>query len=322
MKKGKLLLNIAIGIIICIVAIPCLILLFSRISGSAANHAEVYYWVGANSTLKCIERMIPADQDTANAAWDLLQEMKETATKDGMISAIPESVEFQSVRLEEQTAVVDLSSDYLALKNSEEVVCRSAIVWTLTSLDRVEQVEMTVDGQPLRTKTGNKIGDMNRQNVQIDVEIPAETTEYAILKLYFANEMGTDFRIEDRVVEVNTNQARERTILEQLIAGPLETGLYATIPQDTKIRDVTTTDDGICYVNFSQDFISKAPTGNVDMVVAVYSVVNSLCELDNVDRVQFLIEGEKVDNVDGHLEFSTPFEAVEDVQTIALRDKT
>lgn len=106
--------------------------------------------------------------------------------------------------------MVDVSSSYLALDNAQEVVCRSAIVWTLTSLDMIDNVELTVEGRSLRNQQGKEIGVMNRENVRIDGDVPAETTEYAILKLYFTNADGTDFQIEDRVVEVNANQAREK----------------------------------------------------------------------------------------------------------------
>ena len=238
-----------------------------------------------------------------------------------MISAVPADVEFLSVHLEDKKAVVDVSSSYLALENAQEVVCRSAIVWTLTSLEMIDNVELTVEGRTLRNQQGKEIGVMNRENVRIDGDVPAETTEYAILKLYFTNADGTDFQIEDRVVEVNANQAREKTILEQLIAGPLEKGYYPTVPADTKIRDVTTTKDGICYVNLSQDFLTKTATANINDVVTVYSIVNSLCELEEVDKVQFLMEGEKIEDYKGVLDFSTPFTAVESLQTIRLQNK-
>ena len=188
-------------------------------------------------------------------------------------------------------------------------------------MEMVDTVELTVEGRPLRNQQGEKIGVMNRENVRIDGDVPAETTEYAILKLYFTNADGTDFQIEDRVVEVNANQAREKTILEQLIAGPLEKGYYPTVPADTKIRDVTTTKDGICYVNLSQDFLTKTATVNINDVVTVYSIVNSLCELEEVDKVQFLMEGEKIEDYKGVLDFSTPFTAVESLQTIRLQNK-
>ena len=302
MKKKKWLLHLALVVIVCIILLPCLFLLGSKIGSSGMEGAEVYYLVSANNSLKEVRTNVPQEAETSNMAFHLLERMKEDPKKDGMISAVPADVEFLSVHLEDKKAVVDVSSSYLALENAQEVVCRSAIVWTLTSLEMIDNVELTVEGRTLRNQQGKEIGVMNRENVRIDGDVPAETTEYAILKLYFTNADGTDFQIEDRVVEVNANQAREKTILEQLIAGPLEKGYYPTVSADTKIRDVTTTKDGICYVNLSQDFLTKTATANINDVVTVYSIVNSLCELEEVDKVQFLMEGEKIEDYKGVLD--------------------
>jgi len=321
MKKKKWLLHLALVVIVCIILLPCLFLLGSKIGSSGMEGAEVYYLVSANNSLKEVRTNVPQEAETSNMAFHLLERMKEDPKKDGMISAVPADVEFLSVHLEDKKAVVDVSSSYLALENAQEVVCRSAIVWTLTSLEMIDNVELTVEGRTLRNQQGKEIGVMNRENVRIDGDVPAETTEYAILKLYFTNADGTDFQIEDRVVEVNANQAREKTILEQLIAGPLEKGYYPTVSADTKIRDVTTTKDGICYVNLSQDFLTKTATANINDVVTVYSIVNSLCELEEVDKVQFLMEGEKIEDYKGVLDFSTHFTAVESLQTIRLQNK-
>ena len=313
--------HLALVVIVCIILLPCLFLLGSKIGSSGMEGAEVYYLVSANNSLKEVRTNVPQEAETSNMAFHLLERMKEDPKKDGMISAVPADVEFLSVHLEDKKAVVDVSSSYLALENAQEVVCRSAIVWTLTSLEMIDNVELTVEGRTLRNQQGKEIGVMNRENVRIDGDVPAETTEYAILKLYFTNADGTDFQIEDRVVEVNANQAREKTILEQLIAGPLEKGYYPTVSADTKIRDVTTKKDGICYVNLSQDFLTKTATANINDVVTVYSIVNSLCELEEVDKVQFLMEGEKIEDYKGVLDFSTPFTAVESLQTIRLQNK-
>ena len=321
MKKKKWLLHLALVVIVCIILLPCLFLLGSKLGTSGMADAEVYYLVSANNSLKEVRTNVPQETETSNMAFHLLERMKEDPKKHGMVTAVPAEVEFLSVQLEDKKAVVDVSSSYLALDNAQEVVCRSAIVWTLTSLDMIDNVELTVEGRSLRNQQGKEIGVMNRENVRIDGDVPAETTEYAILKLYFTNADGTDFQIEDRVVEVNANQAREKTILEQLIAGPLEKGYYPTVPADTKIRDVTTTKDGICYVNLSQDFLTKTATANINDVVTVYSIVNSLCELEEVDKVQFLMEGEKIEDYKGVLDFSTPFTAVESLQTIRLQNK-
>ena len=100
---------------------------------------------------------------------------------------------------------------------------------------------------------------------------------------------------EIREVEVNPNQPIERYVVEQLIKGPESDSLKNVIPSDTKIRDISTA-DGICYVDLSSEFVTKQSGTEKDGIAAVYSIVNSLGEMETVNKVQFLIEGEKVDD--------------------------
>lgn len=318
MAKRKKIIRRAIAVfVLLVVLIPCSVLLYDAIMTSEETKVEFYYMM-SDGKMKPIERNIKSGVPK-EMVDEILVLLKEGPKTDGATASIPEDVEFLFAEIEEDTAVVNVSSGYYHLQGVEEVICRSSIVWTLTSLDFVENVKILVEGQPLTNKEGEERGVMNRQNILIDSVVSAETTEYAILKLYFANADGTDLVVEERVVEVNANQAREKTILEQLIAGPLNKEYKSVIPAETKIRDVTTTSDGTCYVNLSQEFVTKQSGGLEGEALTVYSIVNSLCELDGVDKVQFLIEGQKQDEYKGKLDFKTPFTAISSLKTAEIQ---
>lgn len=300
-------------IIALIVLVPCAFFLYDSVIVSDEEKVEFYYMTG-DSVMKPVKKDIRGE-NTEDILVTTLHTLKDGVIAEGMLPSIPNEVEFLSVGVVNDNAVVDVSNGYHRLKNTEEVICRSSIVWTLTSLDFIEGVVLTVEGQPLRNNNGQEVGPMNRSNMVIAPEISAETTEYAILTLYFANHNYTDLQIEERVIEVNANQTSEKTVLEQLIAGPESTDAQATVPVDTKIRDVTTTKDGICYVNLSNDFVAKHIGDEMAEKLTIYSIVNSLCELDHVDKVQFLIEGKKVDKFRDYLEIKTPFTAISSMRT-------
>ena len=300
--------------IVLIVLIPCAVLLYDAVTASGEETVEFYYMTNEGK-MEPTEKNIRGE-NLEDILVTTLNTLKDGVSVEGVLPTIPREVEILSVGVVNDNAVVDLSDGYYRMKNTEEVICRSSIVWTLTSLDFIDGVVITVEGQPLRMNNGEEFGPMNRNTVVIAPEISAETTEYAILTLYFANAEGTDLITEERVVEVNANQTREKTVVEQLIAGPKENGAKRTVPMETKIRDVTTTDDGICYVNLSEDFVEKHIGGEMAERLTIYSIVNSLCELDSIEKVQFLIEGKKVDRFKGHLEIKTPFTAVSNMKTV------
>ena len=98
----------------------------------------------------------------------------------------------------------------------------------------------------------------------------------------------------------------EKLVMSELIDGPKKENNVQTIPTGTKVISVETK-DGVCFVNLSKEFIDKHPGGTTAESITIYSVVNSLTELGNVSKVQFLIDGEKRE-VFKHLVFNEPFE--------------
>ena len=86
--------------------------------------------------------------------------------------------------------------------------------------------------------------------------------------------------------------------------GPVQDDLRPVLPKGTVLNKVTIR-DGICYVDFNEKFLEKQE--GITPEVTVYAVVNSLTELSNVYKVQFLINGATKKNY-GSLDFSQTFE--------------
>ena len=107
------------------------------------------------------------------------------------------------------------------------------------------------------------------------------------LKLYFANEKKDLLVPETREVIHNVNTSLARLVVEQLIAGS-QTGASPVLPKDTRILNVSLTDN-ICYVNLDSTFLN----GEVEAAdyIPVYALVNSLTELQPVNKVQITVNG-------------------------------
>ena len=74
-----------------------------------------------------------------------------------------------------------------------------------------------------------------------------------------------------------------------MIRGPNGNFAFPTVNPDTKVINVTVR-DRICYANLSKEFLSVS--GDVSAQTALYSIVNSLCELPAIDAVQFSVDGQ------------------------------
>ena len=213
----------------------------------------------------------------------------------------------QGATIKDGLVTVDMAKKYSDLKYSTELLFRSALVWSLTSLEGIDYVAVTVDGTMLLDSAGMIVREMSRDTLLIDGELSPEPTITVRFTIYFADGTRKGLVSEERRAEIVAG-TEERAVVEALIAGPETEGLWATVPSGTKVRSVTVS-DRVCYVDLSDDFLSRQGLTGISEELTVYSIVNSLCELDTVERVQFLIEGEKRTGATGALDFSQTFTA-------------
>ncbi|MEY8320082.1 GerMN domain-containing protein [Lachnospiraceae bacterium 46-61] len=271
---------------------------------------ELYFNNAVEGKLRAEERVIQADTKN-ELLYSVLNELKAGSKIEGNKIAVPQDVKILYAVVEEDIAIIDLSNDYHHLTLGEKIMCRCAIVWSVTSLDFINYVHMTVEGKEVKKTSGEAIGLMGRENTLINPTISPESKRYEIVSLYFTDKTGKKLVKEEREIEISQIQTREKSVMEQLIIGAKEQGHVSIIPSDIKIRDVTTTKEGICYVDLSSDSINKIINGNINEQIAIYSIVNSMVSLYNVEKVQFLIEGKKIEETMGHLDYTKPFEGID-----------
>ncbi|WP_276948722.1 GerMN domain-containing protein [Acetatifactor muris] len=206
---------------------------------------------------------------------------------------VPFAMGFQvlDMELKEGNLLINVDAAYKELPVYTEVLVRAAIVRTLTQLPEVRLIMLTVEGEQLSDNKGNAVGWMNAEQFIDNDGNEINTYEMARVKLYFADENGTNLIAAYREKHYSTNTLLERFVVEELIAGPSGQvdGLYPCVNPNTKVINVTTK-DGICYVNLDENFLTVV--NNVSTDVAVYAITNSLVELSHINKVQILVNGE------------------------------
>ena len=129
-------------------------------------------------------------------------------------------------------------------------------MYTLTDMSFIEDVYVSVNGITLNEPQTNTPWKFNRESIRNNPTVNPEKTNWQVVELYFADRTGTRLASEQRSIEVKQSLSLEYQIVEQLIAGPEKNMLEKTIPVSTQIKDIKT-EDGICYVNLSKEFINK-----------------------------------------------------------------
>lgn len=127
--------------------------------------------------------------------------------------------------------------------------------------------------------------------------------EQNTMELYFMEVTEADFKLgkETRTFE---KQPGARELMEELLKGPQDDKLSRIIPEETRILDLRV-ENGIAYLDLSSE-IATANYGSQTEGVLLSSIVWTLTQLEEIEAVQILVEGEIVDSLGGHFSASIP----------------
>ncbi len=208
-----------------------------------------------------------------------------------------------------EQVIVSLGEKYKELSGTTEVLTRAALVRSLTNIPDVNYVMLTVNGESLTDLSGNAIGAMTADMFVNNAGTQVEKVESKVtLRLYFANETGDGLVAVNRELTHNadlSNVPMEKLVVEQLISGPASDETFPTVSPDTKLVNITVK-DSVCYLTFDSTMLTAV--NNVTTDVTIYSIVNSLVELSNINKVQISIDGNKDGKFRDKYEASTIFE--------------
>ncbi len=227
--------------------------------------------------------------DTEEAISELIQLLKTMPDRLEYEAPIAGNIELIGYSINDRLLTLNFDSRYSNLERTLEILDRAAIVRTFTQLDDVEYVSFQIEGTPLTDHYGNIIGNMSADTFVYNVGNEINTYEKVELRLYFANEAGQNLKPVYRSVVYNSNISMERLAIEQVISGPNTDIAFPTVAKDSKVRS-TNVKDGVCYVDFDNAFLSQP--NKVSPEVAIYSIVNTLTELPNINKVVFSVNGE------------------------------
>ena len=201
---------------------------------------------------------------------------------DTLISPFPAGTRVLNIMEEDGALVLVMSGEYFTLSGVElslaacclvNTVCEYASADSITVMDEMERVRLSLEPD----------------NYLLTDELREETD--TTFTLYFADENRRYLLPELRNVTLSENVSEEDYLLRQLIQGPQEEGRLGVIPQGTRLL-WTEKSGGVCTVNFSGEFIENQDKGVYGAYTALMGVVNTLTTLDEIDSVQFLIDGE------------------------------
>ena len=267
----------------------------------------LYFPTEDNSALKKEEREVQV-VDGAILKSCVLALMEGPKTE-GLGKAIPEGTKLLGISMKDKVATVDFSKEFLQTNGIGEVTSRFSVINTLTEIEGVEKVRLHIDGEEMIGASGLPLGAM--APAQLDKDGKPSTEGIKTITLYFSDSEAMYVVAERRQILPAKDESIEKAVLIELMKGPETNGLRGAIPNGTKLLSIGT-QNGLCTVDLSSEFVDNSPGGTASERMTLSSVVNTLTELDGIDKVQFLIDGQKRE-VYTHAVFNEPFERDETI---------
>ena len=316
MKNKKKIIYSLCGVAIILVFITMVVILIRKddstqqFENNNENMIQLYY---TNSNYELISRKIFIEWEKNSFQTNinyLLLKLQQIPVKDGedIQKSIPDGITLERNNYNDinKSVEIDFNENYLQEAAYKQIICRTAIVQTLTQLPYVDSVKFYINGKPLMNSNGKPIGYTKSGDIVLnDSDFLVDGENYSV-DLFFACKDTDGLKNEKRDIKVKSSDNIAKLVLDELIKGPTDNNLIATIPKDTVINDLLVK-DGVCYVDLNKIFGDYLAVGNQQNLLTVYSIVNSLTELPYINQVQFLIDGAKQEDFKSDIEFNNLF---------------
>ncbi len=172
---------------------------------------------------------------------------------------------------------------------------------TATALVMFLGLVLLSSGCGSQTSSATLLGPANENTPNPTTPVP-QTMNIAV---YYLKESNDEIYLVREVHQVEKTPAVAQTAVNELINGsPVTPGAYRVLPPDTKVRGINI-DQGVATVDFSSEVL-RANVGSAGEALGIASIVNTLTEFPNIQKVSFRVDGQVEKAIDwwGHVGLS------------------
>lgn len=267
--------------------------------GKAEQEDGIRLWFPVDLNSPRHSSQAVAWKETASSTVEsLVSELLAGPGEDGLAQLFPEETKLADWTLQGGELSLEFSEEYAALSGADRTLADYCLTLTLCQLEQVDRVcILTENGEPEQRKCSPE---------DVIFSGAEEEPRQISVALYFPRALGKGLGLETRELTLTEGDDLYVMIAEALVKGPTDPDLQTYLPSGTVLLN-TWVDDGVCYVNFSSDLLIHAPGGETERNLLLYSVVDTMGNLDSVTAVQILIDGDRLPEFGG-METNLPLE--------------
>ena len=274
-------------------------------TGSISRYASIYYpTVDGRYFLPEIREIAFEDDDYASA---ILRAMRAGSNDHEIVSnPIPESVELltespivQNTPNGEHVLKLSFSptfSNYLTFSGLDEWELLGAITLSILSfMPNIDAIEAVVDGQPIDHCMHNDLEiDFNEGIIRMEDFVPYTSSSVTIYSPLAEGKLSS---MEYSISDDRENSPYGRM---ELLLHVIHQTFLSTIDSED-LLGISVNNQTAC-INLSSNFYRACQNlSDAQEFSLVYSMVNSLCELESISEVQIMVEGRTPESLGGEM---------------------
>ena len=140
---------------------------------------------------------------------------------------------------------------------------------------------------------------------------PAEEQTLNV-KVYYPDDSGMKLVEVEREIVVDDSTDKYTAAVELLRDDPGEENLTTIFPRNASIRSITI-EGSMAIVDFDGSILKGFVGGSTGEEFLIGSIVDTLTSFPEITSVKFLVDGQEVETLSGHMDLSTPLERMGDL---------
>lgn len=222
---------------------------------------------------------------------------KSNIIPNGFRSIIPSGTSVLDVNLENGTLTIDFSKELLDINKKDESRMIESIIYTLTSIDGIDNVIIKVEGEVLNTlPSGTKLPTLLNRDYGINKSYDlVSTMDIDYYTIYYVNKYN-DYEYYVPVTKYvnNSTDDKIKVIIKELSSSPIyETNLMSYLNANTEVYDYELLDNNL-KLNFNNLLLTDVDSNRI-LEEVMYTIGLSMDNIyNNLETVSFYVDNEEV----------------------------
>lgn len=201
-------------------------------------------------------------------------------------SPIPKDCPVLGHSLQGDTLTLDFSKGLSELSGIELTLAAGCLARTFLGLTGAEYLILTAEGGLLDGESS-----MTLSLADLGLRDDSQDRLHGDYTIYYTDADRRYLMGQSVSVFLSAREELPMLLLEQMCVTPADTAMRSVLPEGTRILSAAVS-DGLCTVDLNREFVSRRFYSHSGQLLSLMGITNTLTALPEIDRVEFLVEGE------------------------------